>query len=178
MRGAPLAAAGLCSPHAPPPPNRSSTALQPAVVTARASEVSSGRTGLSSAEVFASAGERAREAAVAMAEATGVKVFCRFRPFNRRETELGGDESGFLKLGETSIEINDPAGGGARPKGTVAPRKQDADDQAQGFLLHSLSAPQAALRTIEARRGARSEAASSGRAGASRSRGRPARGHR
>jgi kinesin family protein 5 len=67
---------------------------------------------LSSAEVFASAGERAREA-VAMAEATGVKVFCRFRPFNRRETELGGDESGFLKLGETSIEINDPGGGGS-----------------------------------------------------------------
>ena len=48
-----------------------------------------------------------------MAEATGVKVYCRFRPFNRRETELGGDASQFLRLGETSIEINDPQGGGA-----------------------------------------------------------------
>ena len=48
-----------------------------------------------------------------MAEATGVKVYCRFRPFNRREIELGGDASRFLRLGETSIEINDPQGGGA-----------------------------------------------------------------
>ena len=39
-----------------------------------------------------------------------VKVFCRFRPFNAREKELGADKGVNLKIGKEKITIGDATG--------------------------------------------------------------------
>jgi kinesin family protein 5 len=56
-----------------------------------------------------------------MAEATNVKVYTRFRPFNKRETELGGDSSGYLGIDtvQHTVKLNDPGGHGGGATFTV-----------------------------------------------------------
>jgi kinesin family protein 5 len=46
-----------------------------------------------------------------MAEATNVKVYTRFRPFNKREIALGGDSTGFLNINKLdhSIKLTEPS---------------------------------------------------------------------
>ena len=49
-----------------------------------------------------------------MSDISGVRVFCRFRPFNQREIALGEDQKLELEILPGKIEIMDPASG--RPK--------------------------------------------------------------
>jgi hypothetical protein len=37
---------------------------------------------------------------------TSIRVFCRFRPLNGREKEIGGDVSGFLRLTDDEIGLD------------------------------------------------------------------------
>ena len=50
----------------------------------------------------------------AMAESECVRVFCRFRPFNKREIALGADQALKIDIKAESITITDPTDGKAR----------------------------------------------------------------
>ena len=49
-----------------------------------------------------------------MAESECVRVFCRFRPFNKREIALGADQALKIDIKADSITITDPTDGKAR----------------------------------------------------------------